>query len=188
MALGQGVEKHKAFLYKMGQLTRMRTELPESAEPMWPRKRWSELSTATIAFGHGIAVAPMQAMMGVGALVNGGYLMSPTFLKRSEEEARKNATQVIKPETSEAMRCLMRLNAEIGTARKVNVPGFFVGGKTGTAEKVIHGHYVKNRLFNTFMAVMPADKPKYLFLTLMDEPQGLPEHTARPPRPGTPAR
>ena len=175
MALGQGVEKHRAFLYKMGQLTRMRTELPESAEPMWPRKRWSELSTATIAFGHGIAVAPMQAMMGVAALVNGGYLMNPTFLKRSEEEARKNATQVIKPETSEAMRCLMRLNAEIGTARKVNVPGFFVGGKTGTAEKAIHGHYVKNRLFTTFMAVLPADKPKYLFLTLMDEPQGLPE-------------
>ena len=125
MALGQGVEKHRAFLYKMGQLTRMHTELPESAEPMWPRKRWSELSTATIAFGHGIAVAPMQAMMGVGALVNGGYLMSPTFLKRSEEEAKKNAVQVIKPETSEAMRCLMRLNAEIGTAKKVNVPGFY---------------------------------------------------------------
>lgn len=175
MALGQGVEKHRAFLYKLGQLTRMHTELPESAEPMWPRKRWSELSTATIAFGHGIAVAPMQAMMGVAALVNGGYLMSPTFLKRSEEEARKNATQVIKPETSEAMRCLMRLNAEIGTAKKVNVPGYYVGGKTGTAEKAIHGHYVKNRLFTTFMAVMPADKPKYLFLTLMDEPQGLPE-------------
>ena len=175
MALGQGVEKHRAFLYKLGQLTRMHTELPESAEPMWPRKRWSELSTATIAFGHGIAVAPMQAMMGVGALVNGGYLISPTFLKRSEEEARKNATQVIKPETSEAMRCLMRLNAEIGTARKVNVPGFYVGGKTGTAEKAIHGHYVKNKLFTTFMAVMPADKPKYLFLTLMDEPQGIPE-------------
>ncbi len=175
MALGQGVEKHRAFLYKLGQLTRMRTELPESAEPMWPRKRWSELSTATIAFGHGIAVAPMQAMMGVAALVNGGYLFSPTFLKRSEEEARKNATQVIKPETSEAMRCLMRLNAEIGTAKKVNVPGFYVGGKTGTAEKAIHGHYVKNRLFTTFMAVMPADKPKYLLLTLMDEPQGIPE-------------
>jgi cell division protein FtsI (penicillin-binding protein 3) len=175
MALGQGVEKHRAFLYKLGQLTRMRTELPESAEPLWPRKRWSELSTATIAFGHGIAVVPMQAMMGVAALLNGGYLITPTFLKRSEEEARKNAQQVIKPETSEAMRCLMRLNAEIGTAKKVNVPGFYVGGKTGTAEKAIHGHYVKNRLFTTFMAVVPADKPKYLFLTLMDEPKGLPE-------------
>jgi cell division protein FtsI (penicillin-binding protein 3) len=174
MAMGQGVEKHKAFLRKMGQLTRMRTELPESAEPIVP-KNWSELNTMTIAFGHGLAVAPLQAMMAVGALMNGGYLMAPTFLKRSEEEAMKTAVQVVKPETSEAMRYLMRLNAEIGTAKKVNIDGYYVGGKTGTAEKVINGHYNKSRLFTTFMAVAPSDKPKYLFLTIMDEPQGLPE-------------
>ncbi len=174
MAMGQGVEKHKAFLRKMGQLTRMRTELPESAEPIVPRN-WGELNTMTIAFGHGLAVAPLQAMMAVGALMNGGYLITPTFLKRTPEEAMRNAVQVIKPETSEAMRYLMRLNAEIGTAKKVDVNGYFVGGKTGTAEKVIGGHYSKNRLFTTFMAVAPADTPKYLFLTIMDEPQGLPE-------------
>jgi cell division protein FtsI (penicillin-binding protein 3) len=175
MALGQGVEKHRAFLRKMGQLTRMRTELPEGAEPQWPRKNWSEISTATIAFGHGIAVAPMQAMMGVAALMNGGYLMAPTFLKRNAEDAKRTAAQVIKTETSEAMRYLMRLNAEVGTAKKADVAGYFVGGKTGTAEKVFHRHYVKNRLFTTFMAVVPADKPKYLFMTVMDEPQGLPK-------------
>jgi cell division protein FtsI (penicillin-binding protein 3) len=174
MAMGQGVEKHKAFLRKMGQLTRMRTELPESAEPIVP-KNWGELNTMTIAFGHGLAVAPLQAMMAVGALMNGGYLVTPTFLKRTREEAMKDAVQVIKPETSEAMRYLMRLNAEIGTAKKVDIDGYYVGGKTGTAEKVIGGHYSKNRLFTTFMAVAPSDKPKYLFMTLMDEPQGLPE-------------
>ncbi|PWB93406.1 peptidoglycan D,D-transpeptidase FtsI family protein [Methylosinus sporium] len=174
MALGQGVERHKAFLRKMGQLSRMRTELPESAEPIVP-KNWGELNTMTIAFGHGLAVAPLQAMMAVSALMNGGYLMAPTFLKRSEEEARKSAVQVVKPETSEAMRYLMRLNAEIGTAKKVNINGYYVGGKTGTAEKVIGGRYSKTRLFTTFMAVAPSDKPKYLFLTIMDEPQGLPE-------------
>lgn len=174
MAMGQGVEKHKVFLKKMGQLSRMRTELPESAEPIVP-KNWGELNTVTIAFGHGLAVAPLQAMMAVGALMNGGYMITPTFLKRSEEEARKNAEQVIKAETSEAMRYLMRLNAEIGTAKKVDIDGYFVGGKTGTAEKVINGRYSKTRLFTTFMAVAPSDRPKYLFLTIMDEPQGLPE-------------
>jgi cell division protein FtsI (penicillin-binding protein 3) len=96
-------------------------------------------------------------------------------LKRSEEDAKKDAPRVVKAETSEAMRYLMRLNAEKGTARKVDIAGYYVGGKTGTAEKVINGHYSKNRLFTTFMAVAPSDKPKYLFLTLMDEPQGLPE-------------
>jgi cell division protein FtsI (penicillin-binding protein 3) len=174
MALGQGVERHKSFLRKMGQLTRMRTELPESAEPIVP-KNWGELNTMTIAFGHGLAVAPLQAMMAVGALMNGGYLITPTFLKRSEAEAKKDAPQVVKAETSEAMRYLMRLNAEIGTAKKVDVAGYYVGGKTGTAEKVVGRHYSKTRLFTTFMAVAPSDKPKYLFLTIMDEPQGLPE-------------
>ena len=82
---------------------------------------------------------------------------------------------MIKPETSEALRYVMRLNAERGSASKAAVPGYFVGGKTGTAEKVIGGRYSKNRLFTTFMAIAPADKPKYLFVILYDEPQGLPE-------------
>lgn len=174
MALMVGVEGHKAFLRKVGQLDRMRTELPESAEPIVP-KNWGELNTMTIAFGHGLAVAPLQAMMAVGALTNGGYLITPTFLKRTEEEARKNAPRVIKPETSEAMRYLMRLNAEVGSAKNVNIAGYYAGGKTGTAEKVINGRYSKEKLFTTFMAIAPADKPKYLYLTVMDEPQGLPE-------------
>ncbi|MDJ1158617.1 penicillin-binding protein 2 [Chelatococcus sp. SYSU_G07232] len=174
MALTIGVEGHKAFLKKMGQLDRLRTELPESAEPILP-PRWGELNTITISYGHGLAVAPIQAAAAVAALVNGGYLMKPTFLKRSEEEARAEATRVIKPETSEAMRYIMRLNATRGSATKASVPGYFVGGKTGTADKVINGRYAKNKNFTTFMATVPADKPKYLFLTIYDEPQGLPE-------------
>ena len=174
MALMVGVEGHKAFLRKMGQMDRLRTELPENAEPIVP-KNWGELNTMTIAFGHGLAVAPLQAMMAVGALVNGGLLVKPTFVKRNEDDARKDAPRVVRPEVSESMRYLMRLNAEIGSARTTNIPGYFVGGKTGTAEKVIGGRYSKNRLFTTFMAIAPSDKPKYLFLTILDEPQGLPE-------------
>mgnify|MGYP000998782177 CR=1 FL=1 len=174
MALMVGVDGHKAFLRKMGQLERMRTELPESAEPIIP-KTWGELNTMTIAFGHGLAVAPLQAMMAVGALVNGGYLIKPTFIKRSEEEAKKSAPRVVKPETSEALRYVMRLNAEVGSARKANIAGYFVGGKTGTAEKVINGRYSKNKVFTTFMAIAPADHPKYLIATVMDDPQAAPE-------------
>jgi cell division protein FtsI (penicillin-binding protein 3) len=174
MALGVGVEGHKAFLKKTGQLDRLKTELPENAEPIVP-PRWGELNTVTIAFGHGIAVAPLQAVMATAALMNGGYMIPPTFLKRSEQEAKAVATRVIKPETSEAMRFVMRLNAEKGSATRAAVPGFYVGGKTGTAEKVIGGRYSKNRLLTTFMAISPSDKPKYLFLTILDEPQGLPE-------------
>ena len=174
MALGIGVDGHKAFLRKMGQLDRLRTELPESAEPIIP-PRWGELNTMTIAFGHGLAVAPLQAVMATAALVNGGYLIPPTFLKRNPTEARELATRVIKPETSEAMRYVMRLNAERGSASRAAVAGYFVGGKTGTAEKVVGGRYSKNKLLTTFMAIAPSDKPRYLFLTVLDEPQGLPE-------------
>lgn len=174
MALTLGVEHHKWFLKKLGQLDRLRTELPESAEPLVP-KRWGELNTVTIAFGHGLSVAPLQAVAAVGALMNGGRLIPPTFIKRSEEEARQLAVQVIKPETSEKMRYLMRLNAEKGSARKADVPGYYVGGKTGTAEKVIGGRYSKTKLLTTFMAVLPADEPRYLITIILDEPQPLPE-------------
>ncbi|NGM33941.1 penicillin-binding protein 2 [Methylobacterium sp. DB0501] len=172
MALGIGVPGHKAFLKKMGLLDRMRTELPESAEPIVP-PRWTEINTITIAFGHGLAVAPLQASAAVAAIANGGFLMTPTFLKRTEAEAREKATPVLSPQTSEAMRYIMRLNATEGSAKKAAIPYYYVGGKTGTAEKVIRGRYVKNRLFTTFMAAAPMDKPKYLFVTIMDEPQAV---------------
>jgi cell division protein FtsI (penicillin-binding protein 3) len=174
IALSLGVDHHKWFLKKLGQLDRLRTELPESAEPLVP-KRWGELNTVTIAFGHGLSVAPLQAVMGINALVNGGYLIPPTFMKRSEQEARALAKQVIKPQTSEKMRYLLRLNAEKGTATKANVNGYYVGGKTGTSDKVVNGRYSKTKVLNTFTAILPADQPRYQLLIMLDEPQGLPE-------------
>jgi cell division protein FtsI (penicillin-binding protein 3) len=170
MALSLGVEHHKWFLRKMGQLERLRTELPESAEPLVPR-RWGELNTVTIAFGHGLSVAPLQAVAAIGALMNGGRLIPPTFLKRSEQEAMALATQVVKPETSDKMRYLMRLNVEKGTATKADVKGYYVGGKTGTSEKVVGGRYSKTKVLTSFTAVVPADQPRYLLLIMLDEPQ-----------------
>jgi cell division protein FtsI (penicillin-binding protein 3) len=174
MALSLGVEYHKAFLKKLGQLDRLRTELPESAEPLVP-KRWGELNTVTIAFGHGLSVAPLQAVMGISALVNGGKLIPPTFLKRDQAEADRLAKRVIKPETAEKMRYLMRLNVEKGTATRANVMGYYVGGKTGTSDKVVGGRYSKTKVLTSFTAIVPADKPRYLLLIMLDEPQGLPE-------------
>jgi cell division protein FtsI (penicillin-binding protein 3) len=174
IAMAAGVDAHKAFLKKMGQLDRLRTELPESAEPIVP-KRWGELNTITIAFGHGLSVAPLQAVMGVAALMNGGILIPPTFLKRTEAQAQALGTRVIKPETSEMMRYLMRLNVEKGTAAKAEVPGYYIGGKTGTADKVVFGRYSKTKVLTDFMAVLPADQPKYLVLIMLDEPQAIPE-------------
>ncbi|MDB5508847.1 MAG: Peptidoglycan glycosyltransferase [Hyphomicrobiales bacterium] len=174
IALMMGVDAHKAFLRKLGQLDRMKTELPESAEPIIP-KNWGELNTMTIAFGHGLAVAPLQAMMAVAAITNGGLLVKPSFLKRSEEDAKKDAPRVVRAETSEAMRYLMRLNAEVGSAKSIDIKGYYAGGKTGTANKVVNGRYANDRVFTTFTAVSPSDAPKYLYLTVFDEPQGIAE-------------
>jgi cell division protein FtsI (penicillin-binding protein 3) len=174
MALALGVDYHKAFLKKLGQLDRLRTELPESAEPLVP-KHWGELNTVTIAFGHGLSVAPLQAVMGISALVNGGKMIPPTFLKRNQADADRLAKRVIKPETAEKMRYLMRLNVEKGTATRANVLGYYVGGKTGTSEKVVGGRYSKTKVLTSFTAILPADKPRYLMLIMLDEPQGLPE-------------
>jgi cell division protein FtsI (penicillin-binding protein 3) len=170
MALAIGVDAHKAFMKKMGLLDRLRTELPESAMPLVPNP-WSEINTVTIAFGHGLSVTPLQAVKATAALVNGGFLIEPTFLRRTEAEAKKNAPQVIKKSTSDQMRYLMRLNVEVGSAKRAEVEGYFVGGKTGTSEKVERGRYSKNKLLTAFMGVFPSDKPRYLVLVMLDEPQ-----------------
>jgi cell division protein FtsI (penicillin-binding protein 3) len=175
IALAIGVEGHKAFLKKMGQLDRLRTELPESAMPIVPRN-WGELNTVTISFGHGLSVTALQTLMATGALVNGGALIPPTFLKRTKEEAQLLAKQVIKPETSSQMRYLFRLNAThpAGSAKKADIPGYRVGGKTGTAEKVVNGRYSHDKVMNAFTAVFPMDKPRYALLVMIDEPKPTP--------------
>jgi cell division protein FtsI (penicillin-binding protein 3) len=171
IALAVGVEGHKAFLKKLGQLDRLRTELPESAMPILPRN-WGELNTVTISYGHGLSVTPLQTLMATAALMNGGQMIPPTFLKRSKEEAMGLAKTVIRPETSAQMRYLFRLNGEKGSARKANIPGYRVGGKTGTAEKVVNGRYSGDKVMTAFTAVFPTDAPRYALLVMFDEPKG----------------
>ncbi len=170
IALEVGVEGHKAFLKKMGQLDRLRTELAESAHPIVP-KNWGELNTVTISYGHGLSVTALQTLMATSALVNGGLLIPPTFMKRDREQARALATQVIKPQTSDQIRYLFRLNAEKGSARKADVPGYRIGGKTGTAEKVVGGRYSSEKVMTAFTAVFPMDRPRYALLVMLDEPK-----------------
>ncbi len=174
LAMAHGIEHHKEFLKRLGFFDRLRTELPESADPVYP-KDWKPVNSATISFGHGISVAPLQAVAATAALMNGGWLMKPTFQKRSVGEARAQAVRVIKASTSEQMRTLFRANVDHGTARKSEVPGFMVGGKTGTAEKIENGRYAKEKLRTAFLAAFPTDEPKYIVLVMLDEPQKVPE-------------
>lgn len=165
-----GTEGHRAFLKRIGLLDRLKTELPEVARPTEP-KEWKKLHSITISFGHGMATTPLQTAVAAAALLNGGKLLQPTFLPRSEREAELAGVQVLDPKTSATMRYLFRLNVEKGSGRRANVPGFFVGGKTGTAEKVINGRYSSDKRFNAFLAGFPVHDPQYVVLVILDEPK-----------------
>jgi cell division protein FtsI (penicillin-binding protein 3) len=134
-------------------------------------KVWKKVHSITASFGHGFTTTPLQTAVGAAALMNGGYLMNPTFLARSAEEAIAGATRVINEKTSADMRYLYRLNAEKGSGKRAEVPGYRVGGKTGTAEKVVNGRYVSGKRFNAFLAAFPMDDPQYIVLSVIDEPQ-----------------
>ncbi len=174
MALQVGLEGHLEFLKRVGLLDRLITEVPETAKPLLP-KNWGKLASATAAFGHGFAVQPLQGLSVVSDLINGGMSIPPTFLMRTREEAQALAHRIVKPETSEKMRYLFRLNVTEGTASKADVIGYRVGGKTGTAEKVIHGRYSKEHSLATFIGAFPMDHPKYAIFVMLDEPVALPE-------------
>ncbi len=172
-----GTEGHKAYLEKMGLLTKIETELPEVATPTSP-KEWKKINSVTISFGHGASTTPLQTAVAAAAVLNGGKLIRPTFFPRTEAEADAIAVQVMHPETSTAMRYLFRSNVQNGSGKRADVPGYFVGGKTGTAEKVVHGRYSSDKRFNAFLSGFPINDPKYVVLTILDEPKPLPGQAA----------
>ena len=165
-----GTENHKEFLSRLGLTRKMQTELPEVAMPSQPRE-WKKINSITISFGHGVSTTPLQTAVAGAALVNGGKLIEPTFLPRTQDEADQVATQVIKPTTSKDMRFLFEWNGINGSGRNARVPGFNVGGKTGTADKVVNGRYVHDKNFNAFLAAFPMENPQYVVLTFIDEPK-----------------
>ncbi len=171
MARKIGIKAHKEFLTRLGLLTRLKGfELPEVASPHQPKK-WKQINSATISFGHGVMTTPLQTAVAAAALMNGGKLIPPTLFPRSREEADKIGKRVVSEKTSGLMRYLFRLNALKGSGRKAKVPGYLVGGKTGTAEKVVRGRYSSAKRFNAFLSAFPMNDPQYVVLVVIDEPK-----------------
>jgi len=168
MALAAGAQRQREFLDRLGLLRKPKIEVFEVATPHYPPK-WREVNVMTIAFGHGISVPPLNFATAAAALVNGGILRQATLVKLPAGHAPQGQ-QVISTKTSEQMRKLMRLVVEHGTGTMAAAPGYVVGGKTGTADKVSGRHYAERKLLSSFVGVFPINDPKYLVLTMIDEP------------------
>ncbi|ORE96661.1 peptidoglycan D,D-transpeptidase FtsI family protein [Acuticoccus yangtzensis] len=170
IALKVGAQRVEEYYRAFGFLDRLDTELPEAAKPLTP-SRWPQITLATTSFGHGISVTPMHVAAAAAAVVNGGIYANPTFYPRSEAEMMRIGRRVLSPQTSKQMRDLFYLNGNEGSGRSALVPGYNVGGKTGTAEKVVGGRYAENKRFNSYLAAFPMDDPQYIVLVVIDEPK-----------------
>lgn len=174
MALEVGADVQRSYLASFGLLDSPYLELPEVGHPLQP-ETWREINTVTAAYGHGIAVSPLQVITAVSSLTNGGFRVAPTLLKVDRPEDLLRGERVIGEQTSAVMRALMRQVVMRGTGSKADVPGYSVGGKTGTAERVTSGRYSQNSLITSFVAVFPSYKPRYAVFAMFEEPKGITE-------------
>jgi cell division protein FtsI (penicillin-binding protein 3) len=173
IAMRSGGVRQKQFLTNLGLLKPLRSELPETARPLYPLN-WGTIETATVGFGQGISVSPLSFAAAAATVVNGGRRIIPTFVK--QDGADRRGEQVIKPETSAQMRDLLRYVVTDGTGKKADVVGYDVGGKTGSAQVPgEHGRYIPHALRTSFCAVFPVHDPRYIVFVILDQPHGTKE-------------
>jgi cell division protein FtsI (penicillin-binding protein 3) len=166
-----GAARQKFFLRKMGFLGRVQIELGERARALTPGANWGPLEVMTVGYGHGIAVTPLHLASGYATLFNGGIYRPATLLKVNRNHPPGRGVRVFSEETSYRMRALLRLVVTEGTGKKADAPGYRVGGKTGTAEKLLNGHYTSSAVVTTFAGVFPMDEPRYVIVAMLDDPK-----------------
>jgi cell division protein FtsI (penicillin-binding protein 3) len=177
-----GAERQQFFLKKMGFLDPVKIELKERGRTLTPGSRWGPFETMTVGFGHGIAVTPLHLATGYATLFNGGLYRPATLLKVDRNHPVVQGRRVFSEDTSYKMRGLLRLVVTDGTGKKADAPGYRVGGKTGTAEKLLNGRYTSTAVVTSFAGVFPMDDPRYVMVMMLDDPKATAEtygfHTA----------
>ncbi len=170
MAVMIGAERQQNFLRKLGFFETTAVQMPEAqvAKPLLP-KRWSEIVTMTVSYGHGLSASPMHLAAAYATIAGGGRKVTPTLVQR---ETYEPGEQIISAETSRIMRGMLRDVVARGTASFGEVPGYSVGGKTGTADKPNpQGGYYDDKVIATFASVFPSNKPEYVLVVTLDEPE-----------------
>jgi cell division protein FtsI (penicillin-binding protein 3) len=166
-----GPARQQAFLRNMGFLEPVSIELRERGRTLSPGANWGQVATMTVGYGHGIAVTPLHLASGYATLFNGGVWRPATLLKTGRGHPVPQGRRVFSEETSYKMRALLRLVVTNGTGRKADAPGYRVGGKTGTAEKIVGGRYTGRAVVTTFAGVFPMDEPRYVVVAMLDDPK-----------------
>ncbi|APE27013.1 peptidoglycan D,D-transpeptidase FtsI family protein [Aurantiacibacter gangjinensis] len=166
-----GAETLRDYMIELGMNERPYIELPARGHPIWPSGDWSRIRAITVGYGHGVSVTPLHLASAYAAMVNGG-IWRPATLRRLEAGEAPRGRRVFRASTSARMNQLLRMIAVYGTGRNADAPGFRVGGKTGSAEKPGVGGYRRTTLVSTFAAAFPMDNPRYVIITMLDEPQG----------------
>jgi cell division protein FtsI (penicillin-binding protein 3) len=201
IALDVGAQRQQEWLRNMGFFNRVPVELPEAGRPLVPAsKNWGLSTVMTVGFGHGVAEPPLAIVRGTAATVNGGILLKPTLVARDQQDEAQTpdaklrpvaykpdetdngddigaqtpvGTRVLSEKTSALLRKLLRLDVTVGSGKSAEVPGYYVGGKTGTAEKIgAHGGYLKHVNVSAFTSVFPMNNPHYAVYVMLDSPQG----------------
>ncbi|QPH53011.1 peptidoglycan D,D-transpeptidase FtsI family protein [Pontivivens ytuae] len=169
MALETGIGPQQDFLRDLGFFDPSPVELPEarSARPLLP-PRWSELSTMTVSYGHGLAATPLHLATAYATIANGGLRVEPTLMADAPLPTEED--RVLSAATSATMNGILRAVVADGTASFADIEGYEVGGKTGTADKPIAGGYAEDRVIATFAAIFPASDPEYVLVVTLDEP------------------
>lgn len=168
LALQIGGARQQAFLREFGFFEPTPLELVEAptGRPLLPRN-WGEIESMTISYGHGISTSPVHLAAGYASLLNGGYKVTPTVLK---QDVPLLGPRLVSERTSAASRAMLRAVVVRGTASMGEVPGYAVGGKTGTADKPKKGGgYYKAKVLGTFASVFPAHDPRYVVIVTLDE-------------------
>ena len=169
IAMEIGADRQRGFLETLGLLEPVPLEMVEASTgaPLLPTN-WSEISTMTISYGHGMSASPLHLAQAYASLLNGGTRIVPTLLR---QDGPQNGERVVSEEVSAAARDMLRAVVTRGTASFAEVPGYAVGGKTGTADKPRpQGGYYDDKVVATFAGVFPANDPRYVIVVTLDEP------------------
>ena len=164
-----GIEKFENFLNKIGILEKLEFDIYEVGEPQ--AGRWGKCKLATAAYGHGVSTTLLQLAKAYAIIVNGGYEVKPTLIKKDYNK-KTERIRILNEQVSNKVNPILRkvVSSEEGTASFANVSGYMVGGKTGTADQPKDGDYSSKKI-NTFVAVFPMKEPKYTLIVLLEDPK-----------------